>query len=297
MPLSLTSLSPIKGRTAGKRIVILTGVDFDIVTDSNPAPTMKIKFDGIEAGNVRVYSTTRASCTTPEHDKGKVDVEVENLVVPATDTLVDGYEYERPSLVKESGLVFIVRTLIKKFRRQILDEVVLAAPHTDFDSDTADGLDIAEIAKVPALVLFGPAENENRFYSSNEPRLVDIGGGIIEVRREIRAVDFVFDYQIVDNHPIRKLNLQNAMTRFFLENKFLEVDIDPTDSSKGQVRYELDPVPDGDPDSDPAASNSNILTARGGFLIRGVPIEDDEPLGIEQIKEITTIIQEETEAI
>ena len=295
MALTLTSVSPVKGRTAGRRLVVLTGVDFDEPTEIILTP-MKVKFGALQATNVKVISSTSATCFTPENEPGKVDVEVENLIVPATDTLTDGYEYERLDLTKETGLVFIYRALIDKLARQLPVEV---APftHTDFDKDTGDAFDTAELATLPGIVLAGPRLPENRFQTSNEPRFIDIGGGVVEIRRGHTVVDMEIDFTLVDNQPVRAFILGTAMVRFFHENKFLEVNIVDGSPELGQVSYEMEALIDGNPKFQPTPSNSNIITARGGLLIRGVPLEDDEPLAFEQTKPVDDPIIEPTEVL
>lgn len=284
MALTISTITPTSGLTSGQKLVIITGVDFDLATTTVLIP-MGVKFGGVAATNVQVQTTGRLTCITPEKDPGAVDVEVENLINPATDTLVGGYTYARPDLKQESGVVFATRSLIRKLKRQIITEVVLST-HTDYDADTGDGLNLTELGRVPAIVLSGPRMPTNRFYSSNEPQLVDIGGGLQEIRREQRVVDLEFDFQLVDKTTYRLHNLMHQMTLFFHKNKFLEVDRVPGTPSQGQVQHEMEMLPGGEPDHAAVGSNSNIQAARGGLVIRGFVVEDETPLGVQETKPI-----------
>lgn len=68
--LALTSISPDIGGLAGGTVVTLTGTDFQV--------GMLVFFDGSLADSITVFNATLATCTTPSHAAGAVDVEVDN---------------------------------------------------------------------------------------------------------------------------------------------------------------------------------------------------------------------------
>lgn len=284
MALTFGTITPTSGLTGGRRLVKITGTDFDVNTAADPIP-MKVLFGTREAQNVAVRSTTILTCINPENEPGAIDITLENLVNPATVVAAGAFTYARPDLKKESNTTFVVRALIQKLKRQIIPEVVLST-NTDFDADTGDGLNITELAKVPAIVLTGPRLGENRFYTENGTREV-VSGSLVEIQRNPRVVDLEFDYMLVDEHVQRSINLMQQMSEFFDKNKFVEVDRVPGTPAQGQVEYELEPLPGGDPDLPPVGSNSNIQASRGSFVIKGVPIEGDEPLGLEETDDIS----------
>ncbi len=296
MALGFTSVTPTSGLTGGRRLIKILGTDFDVNTATDPI-SMKVLFGTKPAKTVEVRSTAILTCINPENEPGAVDITLENLVNPATVVAAGVFTYGRPDLKVNSGLTFICRTLIQKLKRQIIPEVVLSTD-TDFDASTGDGLNITELAKLPAIQLSGPRMPENRFYSENGTRFVDLGGGVFEEQRLPHVVDLEFDYMIVDNHLQRAMNLMQQVSEFFEKNKFLEVEKVPGDPSKGEVEYEMDLLTAGDPNLAPVGSNSNIQAARGSFVIKGVPLESVEPLGIRETADINgEVVLEPTEVL
>ncbi len=61
MALTISTITPANGLTSGQRLVIITGVDFDLAT-TTVLISMKVKFGGVEATNVQVQTTGRLTC-------------------------------------------------------------------------------------------------------------------------------------------------------------------------------------------------------------------------------------------
>jgi len=89
--LSVSTISPPSGSTLGSTSLFIAGTDFD--TD------VTVSFGGIP-GTVLSQTATLLEVTTPFGPTGQVDVVVANIAVPATVTVVNGYQYvENPTII------------------------------------------------------------------------------------------------------------------------------------------------------------------------------------------------------
>lgn len=275
---TITSIDPALGHTGGGALVEIIGTNFRVPT-VQPAvagepvpvapPSVEVTFGGVVAPRVQFISDTRIFVVTPEVDEADVDVVLSNIddsgvLIPGElVTVVDGFVYRRPQLHIASDLVTVIRNLILTLRRQIHPSVTLTV-HTDFDDTSADLLNIAKLASVPALVLQGPKIEENRFYSMNQ-LACEVSTSDPEeffIKREPFTVDLVFEYLGVSNLKVEHLNLSNAVIAFFRKNKFV------THPSTGEP-IELDFEPGAQPRAVPRSNDDNLRTFRGSFLIRG----------------------------
>jgi len=234
---------------------------------------------GRSAEDVRVMDPGLLSFLSPAGEPGPADVTVRNLddagtPVPGEEATVSGaFAFVRPALVPESDLTRLVRTLMRELKRQVLPEVSLTV-QTDFDGDTGDELHLAQLAKLPALVLVGPELAEDRFFSLNQlPETAD-GAGRFARRRVPYTVDLAFTLIGVSDHTTELLNLMAATELFFHRNKHLEMDRDPADPGAGRVRYEMDVPPGGDLKVTSQPNESNVRSFSGSFVVRGFDLED-----------------------
>ncbi len=309
MAVAITSITPSKLQPSGGELVTIKGTDFDISDENNLSP-VEVKFGTRKATNVRTrpdptLPNVLLTCLPPRAPKiakgansVQVDVVVTNLVTSGTDTAVDGFTYERPSLVKEQSITFLVRTLLREMKNQIIENVKLAT-HTDFDFDTTDGESIVELSRLPAIFLIGPSLIENRFYSINKRPEAGDGGDPekFDARRVPRTVDVGFVLNGVSNSTLQLLNMIHHTTMFFERNKFLHVLRDPKDASKGEVQYEMDIEQGQDPKAREALGNSNIRFFTAQFLIRGVDMDELDHIVLEKTHELEAVPAFTTEQI
>jgi len=240
---------------------------------------VEVLVGGQLAEDVRIVDATRLSFLTPTGDPGPADLVVRNLdddgaPIPGEEATAAGaYTFVRPALVPEADLTRLVRTLMRELKRQVLPEVSLTV-QTDFDAETGDELHLAQLAKLPALVLVGPELAENRFFSLNRlPEAAD-GPDHFTRRRVPYTVDLSFTLIGVSDHTTELLNLMAATELFFHRNKHLEMDRDPADPGAGRVRYEMDVPPGGDLKVTSQPNESNVRSFSGSFLVRGFDLED-----------------------
>jgi hypothetical protein len=88
--LSIVSISPTSGDTAGGTSVTITGENFD-----TGAASTTVTFGGSSATSVTVVNSTTITCDTPSGTAGDVDVVVDQD--GNTATLTDGFEYTVPT--------------------------------------------------------------------------------------------------------------------------------------------------------------------------------------------------------
>lgn len=316
---------PSEGPTGGRSLVEIFGRNFrlpptppadgplgPIVAGLVVAPeprTVSVTFDGVEAVEVQVITPILLRVVTPispigagaatNHGAGSVDVVVTNLddsevpIPGETVTKVDAYTYRRVKLdaASESDLLRLVLQLIKEWIRQVLPEVILTA-HTDFDSDTADGLNIIEIAKLPAIILAGPSLPENRFYSRNDRQEGNVGNSV-RIRRVARTVDLLFNVVGVSDNPMELINLLAASNVFMKENTKIFILRDESDPSKGSVGYELDFQIGSSFSVNTKPSNSNIGSFTGAILIRGFDFEGYEGFELSSVREAAAVLTQD----
>jgi hypothetical protein len=282
----ITNISPNSGHTSGETQVRILGGNFQVpAVGSGSTPTVTLTFGGVSADKIQVvnsalmYARVPSSRITSSSDRsgtGAVDVVLSNIdsagvLIPGeTVTVSGGYTYQGWSITSRSDLQRLVENFIIELRRQVIDEVAINK-HTDYDSATGDGLNIVDIAKVPALVLIGPSITENRFYSLNENEVISLSDGTTLSRRPGYTVDVEFEILGVSDRDIDRINLEQQLLVFFHKNKFLRFECTEGDAST-EIQLEMDWVPGLQPKITDISNNSNILEFSGNVVIRGFTI-------------------------
>jgi hypothetical protein len=94
------------------------------------------------------------------------------------------------------------------------------------------------------------------------------------LQRNPFTVDLSFDIVGLSDRKKELLSMLSAVVKFFHRNKWIYLDRDPDDPSKGEVRWEMDWQPGGVAKVRGGANNSNLRSFSGSFVIRGFDIED-----------------------
>jgi hypothetical protein len=274
---SITSISPISGPTAGSLLIEVLGAGFQL--PAGTAPSVRVLFGSRPAREVRVVSSGQLSCLVPPGRTGPADVVVQNLdtagaPIAGEEAVAPGaFTYVPQPLAVEADLTRLVRTLLHELKRQVIDNVVLTV-HTDFDAGVGAELHLAQIARLPGLVLVGPELTENRFFSINQLPEVPTEPGQFAQRRVPYTVDLGFTVIGVSDHTTELLNLMAAAQLFFHRNPYLELDRDPADPGAGRVRYEMAVGRDGELKVTSQPNESNVRSFSGRFVVRGFDLED-----------------------
>ena len=279
MALTITTIAPTTGLTAGRELATISGTGFNTDVDSDGVAIMGVKFGTLEASRVRVRSSTSLDCLTPIADPAIYDVEVEDLDTLDTDTLAAAFTFARPVIgggTNNSDLWRVIEALIVELKRQVIEEVILTT-QVEFDDTTSDELSHVKIAKVPALVLVGPDVSDSLGpHSRVVEDLEEVGGGTYERKRSIDVKTLRFMLHGIDDHSIRIVNLMREVISFFRRNGVLRVLSDPTDPNSEILELDMRTP---NPSEWRMATAPNIHNQRhfsGEVSIIGVPIGHDD---------------------
>ena len=305
---TLTSVSPTEGRTGGRFLVVVDGADFALpapppATGPAPVPAASVRVwfvdgDGVatEAERVDVASATRLYVLAPSHDAGAVSLRVSNVdadgeTIPGETATLAGFTFKRPMLSGEGRtaeriLARAVRTLIRQLKREVLPNVSLTV-HTDFDSLPEDGTHTIEVAELPSLLVTGPQVAENRFYSANVRRSVDLLDGGWAALRPSKTVDLTFTLLGLSEFTQELLNFAQEVSAFGARNPWLYVMRDPADASAGFARYEMQFTAEPSVGSQPNESNVRQFSAT--LVVRGVDL-DDADMRVRVTRDVSEVV-------
>lgn len=287
---TIASITPTQGPTLGDFSVGIVGTGFRMptlgVTHGN---TVAVTVDG-EAVEAQVFDSTFVVILMPEHASGPIDIVVKNLddngapIAGEVVTLSQGFTYLMPIMTtdNEGDLARVVRILIREIKKKFMAAEVTYAVSTDYDEETGDELHVTKFAKLPGISLMGPDLVENRFYSINDqPSISDPASLLDEENNPIGfvttrvpyTVDLLFSLIAASDNKSELLNMMANFTMFMHHTKYLVMDRDANDPSKGTVRYEMDFQPDGHPRGTMGANNSNVRSFESKIVVRGFDIE------------------------
>lgn len=287
----LSEISPTTGPASGGDLVRVTGSSF--------AERVSVSFGGAAAEVVALRVELGSSVVdvrTPPHDAGEVDVVVTNLDADGSPapgesvTAASAYRYLLPRLAVEADLTRLVRRLLRDLKREIAENAS-ASVSVDYDDTPGDGLNVIALSKLPSLVLSGPTLRQNRFYSTNVLRegVAQAPAGPELVRHKPPyTVDLLFTVTAASNRTAELLNLMAAVATFLNRHRFIELDRDPSDPSRGRVSWELDP--DGEFRTD-LSGPGDVRAFTCGLVVRGFDVDEGLPLdrgkAVEEVELLT----------
>lgn len=290
---TVTNIYPNTGHTGGGAVIRILGGNFreppDPMTltrdDPTPGPTVRVTFGGVPAEYVAVVNRALMYVRTPRSPisadrtgdaSGRVDVQVTNLdedgepIPGETVTVKNAFTYNYTKLTGDSSLQRLVRWLLREMRRQIIPNVVYM-PHSDYDNDTSDGLQIVEIASVPSLALVGPQVVRSVDHSTSSPEYVQAHQNQVSRHADFRA-DLSFTVIGTTDSTVHHLNLQAETISFFHRLGAIRVPRDPNDASAGYNEYAISVATDGPASVDLGSDDSNLRTFSQRFAVLGFPI-------------------------
>lgn len=302
---TVSSVTPALGLASGDQLITIQGTNFRPAVHATPPDpftiltwpqTAQVLFDGVPSLEVRVQSATQLQARLPPGDPGPggagrtVTVTIVNLdqntglPIPGESVAVpNAFSYRRPlhTTEYESDFTRLLRGMMQLMKRQLLDVEVNWAVQTDYDATTGDELHVTKFGKLPGIVIVGPDLEENRFYSLNQEPEFDDGsvsgdgtasGGYLATRVAY-TVDATLEIIAASDTKTELLNLMANFVAFMHKNKWLYLNRSATDPTKGQVRYEFDFVPRGQPKNTTMPNNSNVRSWSAHVVIRGIDIE------------------------
>lgn len=295
---TLTSISPDYGKPSGKYLLTITGSNFELPPDpptegfvgGEPPVSMEVEINGRPCSNVWVFTDTILTCLAPAYrgdpdllssDPGyPVEVVLRNVTGPEETAYPDAFTYKRADLTRGDGVLrFVVRTLIKELRRQVLDNVAISQA-VDYDASTGDQLDIVELAGIPGIALFGPNIVEDKFYRNSVKRQARNLTSLEYTKYNVPMVGTIrFDVTLTGSSSGELLNLAQEFILFFRNNRQLEVLSDSSDPDSEYVRFEMFLIDL--PSRSGQANEHDVREMSASFEIRGVPIDEDQFMAIE----------------
>lgn len=291
---TISSVSPSIGHSGGETLITIEGTGFALPpappatgpAGAAPPPSVTVTIGGKPAAAVAVVSSELIYCLTA---KGSLDSDeklittVQALAVQnnnASGAPISGeiavlsaaFSYQQPVLTEEGHLAFVLRTLMREIKLQIINNVAFST-HTDFDSDTGDLLNTAMVASLPALIVGNLSIPEDRIYAVNENQDIEIPGGLFITKRKPVVVDLEMTLVGVTDNPITNLNLMQVVRSFFTKNPYLIVNRDETDPTQGSVKYDLEWSFGGPVAVAHQADNSNVESFGGTICVKGILLE------------------------
>ena len=183
------------------------------------------------------------------------------------------FTFSMPYLHRDTDFTRVTRILIEQMRRQVIQNVVLTAPNTDYSGAPATGLTF--LAKIPALSLVGPTLSYANYETEHQNQVLGGGvpGEVFEERRSFKRYHLDFEVTAIsDNH--REIESLKEIYLLFLQNNTrLAVAKDPDDPAAGTIEYQVTEL------SPPATSSQRIVglantkTWIAAFRVEAVEVE------------------------
>lgn len=267
---TIDSVSPSSGHTGGKTLIEIAGTGFALpaappatgVTTA-PQPSVRVLVGGLPCPAVWVLSSTSLRALTPIHDPSGIPATDTAAAVPASDVTVlnldasgdpisgetvtrsASFSFHRPtfdSATTKSVAQIAVESLMTELQRQVHPNVQFQ-PHTDYDPDTGDGLNICDFATLPGIALMGLRLPTSKDIASREAPEIDIGGGLVAVRRPPVVRDVLLTLTVVSDSTSELLWLESVIKQVMAKNPSLraqQAGAVLTDTSGAEVTWQID---------------------------------------------------------
>lgn len=304
---TITSVSPNSGLTRGGNLVHVNGTNFRLPPtppegelQGNQPRTVSVKFEGVDSPWAYAATETEIYAIVPQY-KGPtavayplaLDVRVANLdddeneIAGENATLVEGYDYTRPSLATEPYLQRVIRELLILFKRHVIDNVSYTASR-DAPSPTLD--DTRLQTSTPSIELIGPRAIIDRFRSVNQEAIEEDGYDFSKRKHPV-TTDLEFDVRL-NATGVRQLHALTQSVMLFLRDvlfvRVLDNPLDDLENPTGTYKdYELDLVWDFAFDQNTEANVSDLYESTSVIAIRGVHIDTESGTIIEEGRAIT----------
>lgn len=192
-------------------------------------------------GGAAINLTASGACTilSDGYQALKIEnIDDDGVPIPGevvTETL--GFQYVRPDLTNPGQLSWVLRQFLRDMKR--LCENVAWTTHSDYDEATGDLLNIARLAKLPAIILSDLRIPEDRKRAIQAKPTELVGETRFRERRAPIVLDVITGVTCVSDNPIEILNMLEAVRAHFKKVTHLEVPRDGTGADLNDViRYE-----------------------------------------------------------
>lgn len=245
---TIATVFPASGHTGGKGLCEIVGTGF--------GASVQVTFGGSVCPTVWAVSSTLLRVLTPRHDPSGVrsrpspdaaDLAASAVVVANLDTSgspISGetvtksaaYSFQRPLLDAGTYTTRAIDALLVELRRQVVANVAYN-PHSDYDAETGDGLNLIELARLPGLGLTQLRLPTSQQPADREQPEIDIGSSMVAVRAQPVVRDAVLTLLGVSDHSGELQALELAVKMFARDNPVLLV---PDPIGGGELEYVLD---------------------------------------------------------
>lgn len=262
---TISAVTPSSGLTSGGTLVEITGTGFR-VPDYPPAEgvtetpiTVRVTFGGTEATVFGVVDEETLLVLTPSHDESGVPATAQSAAITASDVTVtnlddDGapiagesvtasaaFSFRKPILSEPTTLERVIDELQVQLQRALPRGVDLVyQPHTDFDDDTGDALNMVRFARLPGVGLTGLRTPKSELRGDEAETVVELEGEA----RSVAALpptrrDAVLTIVCASENGRELGRLQNLVERFFASYRALRIPLDPGDAIRGYAEYDV----------------------------------------------------------
>lgn len=275
---TINTISPDSGPTMGGIGVFIDGTNFRLSTPilpawgvALPAPqSVRVTFGDqvVPWEQTYVISTERIGVKCPsqmldiDETSLPVDVIVENIdddgdaIIGESVTAVDGFTYSIPDLShgNESNLSRLSRRLLNLIQSHVMPNVVMNE-HPDYDRDT--NTVYVDPARLPVIILMGPAANKYTWYQLTQDLLTPDNPGVLApilAQSPGRSLALSWEVTGISDRFVELMNMAALWTSWAERTKFITF----TDIYGQNVKLELDIV------SDPEIRGPSQMQVNGG---------------------------------
>ncbi len=298
---TIAAITPSTGHTGGRTLVEITGTGFRVPeyppsAGATDTPiTVRVTFGGEEAEVFGIVDEETLLVLTPSHDESGVPATALNQAIAASDvtvtnldddgeaisgesaTAAEAFSFRKPILNVATTTERVLKELQRQFQRALPRGVELVYdPHTDFDDETGDALNIVRFARLPGVGLTGLRLPKSEVGAERADVEVAIDDDRTVIRRpSIRRDAFLTVMAASDNRD-ELMRLELAIEQIFEKLTEVRIPMDPGDATRGyatyQVQYGRGEVTMGD-----RQGLGNVMATTGELAIMG--IEETDLLG------------------
>lgn len=303
---TVNTVTPNNGFSIGETFVTIDGTGFNLAATG----TVKVKFNGVEATEVKVISSTTLTCLTPRGipDTNPIDVEVINVTPnpPGPDleegtTVVGAFTYRRPNIATrrdhttDGTILCLTRKLVSDLRQYVIENVRYDT-HPEY-VDQVSVLEEEEVqASLPSLKIIGPeVQEETGEYRANG-RLDSedqVAPDTWDQYQQPLSLRLTWNYVGVGRTKGEAFNLYEAMALYFERTPELEVFVNGVDDTNGVALFEMEQIWEEQASFRSQATRQAIYQFTGSFEVRGVPALAHKVGEVPELTEDPTLLSEQ----
>lgn len=298
---SIAAVTPNTGHTGGQTLVEITGTGFR-VPDYPPAPgttstpiTLRVTFGGVVGTVFGVVDEETLLVLTPSHDESGVPATAQNEAIAPSDVTIENLDDDGEPIVGESATapeafsfrkpILNVPTTVERVRKELQRQLQRALPrgvelvydpHTDYDDDTGDALNLVRFSKLPGVGLTGKRTPKSQVMSDRADIIVPIDAERSVTRRPPIKRDLFLTVVAASDNRDELERLELCLEQIFEKLTQVEIPLDINDATRGFATYDVI-YGHGETTHGDRQGLGNVMAATGELQIFG--IEETDLLG------------------